>query len=226
LLERLGVRPGSRVAEVGAGGGSVVEWLSERVGETGRVLAADVYLKFLEPLQGGPVEIAEHDIITTSLPGGEFDIVHARLLIEHVGTGALPNLLAGLRPGGVLVIEDYDFSSVGTYPSNSDGERVTEAVLDLMASMGFDRECGRKLPTELEALGLEDVCAEGRVRLSRSGTPDAAFSSLSLASLRDALVSSGRAREDEIDVQLANLANPGYTLLSPILVACHGRRSK
>ncbi len=33
LLERLGVGPGSRVAEVGAGGGSVVEWLSERVGE-------------------------------------------------------------------------------------------------------------------------------------------------------------------------------------------------
>jgi SAM-dependent methyltransferase len=226
LLERLGVGPGSRVAEVGAGGGSVVEWLSERVGETGRVLAADVYLKFLEPLEGGPVEIAEHNIITTSLPDGEFDIVHARLLIEHVGTGALPNLLAGLRPGGVLVIEDYDFSSVGTYPSNSDGERVTEAALDLMASMGFDRECGRKLPTELDALGLEDVCAEGRVRLGRSGTPDAAFSSLSLASLRDALVSSGRARADEIDAQLANLRNPGYTLLSPILVACHGRRSK
>jgi hypothetical protein len=158
------------------------------------------------------------------LPEGEFDVVHARLLVEHVGIRALPNLLAGLRPGGVLVIEDYDFASVGTYPPNSDGERVTKAVLDLMASMGFDQECGRKLPIELEALGLEDVRAEGRVRLIRSGTPDAAFSRLSLASLRDALVSSGRAREEEIDAQLGNLASPGYTILSPILVACHGRR--
>ena len=32
LLERLGVGQGSSVAEVGAGGGSVVEWLSQRGG--------------------------------------------------------------------------------------------------------------------------------------------------------------------------------------------------
>src|SRR5207302_8646753 len=52
LLERLGVGPGSRVAEVGAGGGSVVEWLAERVGESGRVLAVAVFLRYLEPLAG------------------------------------------------------------------------------------------------------------------------------------------------------------------------------
>lgn len=224
LLERLGVGPGSSVAEVGAGGGSVVEWLSGRVGETGRVFAADVYLKFLEPLAGGSVEVAEHDITAVPLPGGEFDVVHARLLIEHIGLGALGNLLAGVRPGGVLVIEDYDFTSVCTYPPDADGERVTDAVLDLMASMGHDGECGRKLPSELEALGLEGVQAEGRVRLIRSGTPDTAFFSLSLESLCEALVSSGRAREEEIRERLADLAQPGRTLLSPILVACHGRR--
>ncbi len=224
LLERLGVGPGSRVAEVGAGGGSVVEWLSERVGETGRVFAADVYLKFLEPLEGGPVEIAEHDIIAAPLPGGEFDLVHARLLIEHVGMGALGNLLAGVRPGGLLVIEDYDMASRGTHPPSPGSERVMDAVLDLMASMGHDGECGRKLPTELEALGLKDVQAEGRVRLIRGGTPDTAFFTLSLESLREALVSSGRARDEEIEELLADFAKPGLTGLSPILVACHGRR--
>ena len=230
LLERLGVGPGSRVAEVGAGGGSVVEWLSERVGETGRVFAADVYLKFLEPLAGGPVEIAEHDIVAAPLPGGEFDVVHARLLIEHVGMGALGNLLAGVRPGGLLVIEDYDMASrVASYPPHPDpspGERqrVMDAVLDLMASMGHDGECGRKLPTELEALGLEDVQAEGRVRLIGGGTPDTAFFRLSLEALREALVSSGRARDEEIEELLADFAEPGRTGLSPILVACHGSK--
>ena len=124
------------------------------------------------------------------------------------------------------MIEDYDCASVGAYPRNPNGDRVAEAVLEQMASVGFDRECGRKLPSELKALGLEDVQAEGRVRLIHSGTPEAAFSRLSLASLRDALVSSGRAREDEIETQLATLAKPGYILLSPILVACHGRRPR
>jgi hypothetical protein len=99
-----------------------------------------------------------------------------------------------------------------------------DAVLDLMASTGFDRELGRKLPTELEALGLEDVQAEGRVRLIRSGTPDTAFFRLSVESLRDALVASARASNEEIERMLADIDEPGRTFLSPILVACHGRR--
>ena len=167
------------------------------------MFAADVYLKFLEPLAGGPVEVAEHDIIAAPLPGGEFDVVHARLLIEHIGMGVLGNLLAGVCPGGLLVIEDYDMAlPVTSYPPHPDAERVagaqrvTDAVLDLMASMGHDGECGRKLPSELEALGLEEVQAEGRVRLIGSGTPDTAFFSLSMETLREALVSSGRARDD------------------------------
>jgi hypothetical protein len=178
------------------------------------------------------VEVAEHNIIEAPLPGGEFDVVHARLLVEHIGMGVLPNLLAGVRPGGLLVIEDYDMVlPVTSYPPHADPQRlvdaqhVADAVGDLMGSMGFDGECGRKLPSELEALGLEDVQAEGRVRLIRGGTADTAFFRLSLESLREALVSSGRARDEEIDALLANFAEPGRTGLSPILVACHGRRA-
>ena len=224
LLERLGVARGSRVAEVGAGGGSVVEWLSDRVGPNGRVLAADVYLKFLEPLAGGAVEVREHDVLAAPLPEGEFDVAHARLLVEHVGAGALPNLVAGVRPGGLLVLEDYDMASVRFHPEDELGQRLLEAMLDLMGSLGFDRECGRKLPAELEALGLEDVRAEGRVRVIRSGTPDTVFFKLSLGALRDALVSSGRALDTEIDTLLERLDTPGMTALSPVLVACWGRR--
>jgi SAM-dependent methyltransferase len=224
LLERLGVGPGARVAEVGAGGGSVVEWLAQRVGANGRVLAADVYLKFLEPLAGGPVEVAQHDIVASPLPAGEFDVVHARLLIEHLGAAALPNLLAGVRPGGLLVLEDYDIVSLGIHPPDPAGERVVDALLDQMASMGFDREFGRKLPTELEALGLEDVQADGRVRLIRGGTPETAFFRLSLEALREALVTSGRVRDEEIEALLADLDQPQRSFLSPVLVACHGRR--
>ena len=224
LLERLGVAPGSRVAEVGAGGGSVVEWLSDRVGPNGRVLAADVYLKFLEPLAGGAVEVREHDVLAVPLPEAEFDVVHARLLVEHVGAGALPNLFAGVRLGGLLVLEDYDMASVSWHPEDPLAERLLEAMLDLMGTLGFDRDCGRKLPAALDALGLEDVRAEGRVRVIRSGTPDTAFFKLSLGALRDALVSSGRAPDAEIDTLLERLEQPGLTALSPVLVSCWGRR--
>ena len=224
LLERLGVGPGSRVAEVAGGGGSVVEWLGERVGPEGRVLATDVYLKFLEPLAGGPVEVLEHDILAEPLPEGEFDFVHSRLLVEHIGFGALPNLLAGLRPGGILLLEDYDMGCRGSDPDDPEGDLMVDAVVDLMASVGFDRGCGRKLPGELEALGLEDVQSEGRVRLVRGGTPDTAFFKLSLGALRGRLVETGAATDAEVDGLLGRLDEPGTTRLSPVLVACWGRR--
>jgi SAM-dependent methyltransferase len=224
LLERLGVGPGACVAEVGAGGGSVVEWLRGQVGPHGRVLATDLYLKFVEPLAGGPVEVREHDILAGPLPAREFDVVHTRLLVEHVGPNALPNLYAGVRPGGVLLLEDYDFVSRGSHPEDAITAHVIDAVLDLMGALGFDRHCGRKLPGLLDALGLEDVQAEGRVRLVRSGTPDVTFFKLSLVTLRDALVESGRITAVEVDTAMQRMDEPGSTILSPILVAGWGRR--
>ena len=41
-LDGIGVRQGWRCLEVGAGAGSVVRWLSERVGSAGRVVAVDL----------------------------------------------------------------------------------------------------------------------------------------------------------------------------------------
>jgi hypothetical protein len=94
-----------------------------------------------------------------------------------------------------------------------------------MGAVGFDRECGRKLPAELEALGLEFVQSEGRVRLIRGGTPDTAFFRLTLEALRDRLVESGRASYDELEEQQTTHDDPARTWLSPVLVACWGRVS-
>src|SRR4051794_23198942 len=47
VLARLGVGPGWRCAEVGAGGGSIVRWLADRVGPTGQVVATDIDIRYL-----------------------------------------------------------------------------------------------------------------------------------------------------------------------------------
>lgn len=46
------------------------------------------------------------------VPGEPFDLVHARLVVEHVGgrEGALKRLAGWLRPGGWLAVEDVDWS--------------------------------------------------------------------------------------------------------------------
>ena len=49
-LEAVGVAEGWRCLEVGAGAGSVAQWLADRVGEGGKVIATDLNTKYAEPV--------------------------------------------------------------------------------------------------------------------------------------------------------------------------------
>lgn len=223
LLERLGVSDGWSCLEVGAGGGSVTRWLAERVGEGGRVVAADVDTRFLEQIELPNVEVRKHDILADELPEAEFDLVFARLVVEHLGSEALRRMVPALRPGGILVLEDYDFSCAKPEPPSELFDRVQEAVLGFMADAGFDPFYGRRLVTELDDAGLEDVTAEGRARLIRGGTPETAFFKLSIVSLRPVLIEKGVLSEAEADEAIAEIDDPSRTLLTPLMVAGWGR---
>jgi len=62
-LDRLGVSPGWRCLEVGAGDGSVARMLVERVGSSGKVVATDLDPRFLGPARSAGAEIRRHDIL-------------------------------------------------------------------------------------------------------------------------------------------------------------------
>jgi SAM-dependent methyltransferase len=220
LLERLGVGAGWRCIEVGAGGGSMVEWLADRVGT---VVAADVSARFLEAIDRPNVEVRELDVLAGDLPEGEFDLVYARLVVEHLGRPALERMLPALKPGGMLLLEDYDWAAADVHPHDPLFERVTGAVLGFMEKAGFDPRFGRRLVSELSEVGLSDVNSEGRVRLIRGGSPETAFYKLSLEALRLPLIDSGALSEEEIDEALKRTDDPESVYLSPILVAAWGR---
>ena len=65
LLDGLGIGAGWRCLEVGAGGGSLVDWMAGR-GAT--VLAIDIDTRFVDPLAGDAVEVRRLDIRTDELP--------------------------------------------------------------------------------------------------------------------------------------------------------------
>src|SRR5215813_9061683 len=69
-LTRLGVGPGSRCLEVGAGGGSVALWLAVRVVPGGVVVATDLETDFLETQAKtySSLEVLRHDIMSDELP--------------------------------------------------------------------------------------------------------------------------------------------------------------
>lgn len=225
IMERIGIAPGWRCLEVGAGGGSMAEWMAERVGPEGRVLATDVYTKFLEAIERPNVEVREHDVLAGEALEPEFDLAYARLVAEHLGPEVAGRLAAAVKPGGIVLLEDYDCRTNIAHPQRPESERLTEALLQAMTQAGFDPNFGRRLPSVLEAAGLEDVHAEGRVCVIRGGTPQTAFFHLTLAALREAMVAGDLVGEEDVDTELAMLGDPANTLLSPTLVAAWGRRA-
>jgi ubiquinone/menaquinone biosynthesis C-methylase UbiE len=69
LLAETGVGPGWECLEVGAGGGSILRWLGERVGPKGRALGVDKKTEYLKHFSVPPFEIIEGDVLELKLPG-------------------------------------------------------------------------------------------------------------------------------------------------------------
>ena len=229
-LDALGVGSGWRCLEVGAGAGSVARWLCERVGPEGRVVATDLKTGFLGHLTEdfSCAQVLCHDVVADDLDEGSFDLIHARLLLEHLPDRdlALKRLVTALAPGGVLLLEDFDWSSLATRPGPGEEVflRVCSALMELMEANGYTPWFGRRLPALLAGAGLERVGAEGRAPIGLPGTPAAAWWPLNFESVRDGLVARGRVTEADLDRMVALCSTPGFTWQYPLLVAAWGWR--
>ena len=117
-LAGIGVARGWSCWEVGAGGGSIAEWLAGAVAPTGSVLATDLDLRRLSATAVPGLTATSHDVVHDEIATGAYDLVHARLLLVHLPERerVLDSLVGSLRPGGWVVIEDFDnmFLDVGS----------------------------------------------------------------------------------------------------------------
>jgi SAM-dependent methyltransferase len=224
LFDELGIgttESGWRCLEVGAGGGSLLQWLAGR-GAT--VLAVDIDTRFIESMASETIEVRRLDIRTDEIPEQEFDLVHARLVLEHLPERRqiLDRLVAALRPGGWIVIEDYDWAPFG-FAGNSALDRIAEAILTFMQRAGFEAHYGRQVIADLAAAGLTDVRGEGRIRVIDSSAPGFDFFRLSFESLRGAVVDAGLISPEEADAAAAHFGEDNR-LFTPIMMAGIGRR--
>lgn len=230
-LQALGVGAGARCLEVGAGGDSVVRWLSERVGPSGHVLATDLEPRWLAGLSLPNVEVRRHDIAREPLPSGAFDFIHVRLVLSHVPRyeDALARMAGALAPGGWLLAEDFDSDLVPDAcweEVDADGalaNKVRQAFRDLISRRGVHLHVGRRLPRLLEAQSLVDVGAEGHLTV-RGGEPARGLERSNVAQLSSALVEARLLDPEELrrffEILEAGAIDPSF----PPLISAWGRR--
>ena len=113
-IDALGVvRPGARTLEVGCGNGSMSAWLAECVTPGGKAVAVDLDLSLVDVREPN-LELRQSDIVADPVEPGTFDLVTARAVLHHVQNpdAAIVNMVAGLRPGGALLLIEPDLLPV------------------------------------------------------------------------------------------------------------------
>ncbi len=149
ILVAMAIGEGSYVADVGAGDGYFVEYLSDEVGSSGRVFAVDISERALSNLRRlvdnddlDNVDVVRGELDDPNLPSEALDailVVNAyHEMTEH--EAMLAAMLDALKPGGRLVMLDH-------VPSDDDESR-TEQTESHDISIDIAEE-------ELQAAGFE-----------------------------------------------------------------------
>lgn len=164
LFDRLGVKPGWKVLEVGPGRGSLHLELRRRV--RGPIDAVERSPVFAETLAAackrdrlGEGQRWTCDLMDAELPRGHYDLIFARWVFlflpqprEHIR-----KLARALKPGGLLAIEDYHRETLALLPKLDHWDDFMIADRKFFASEGGDVSIASKLPGYFEEAGLKTI---------------------------------------------------------------------
>lgn len=232
-LTRLGVTEGWRCLEVGCGAGGVARRLAGHVGSSGRVVAIDLDTRFVAGHGLGNLEVRQHDVMTDPLEEGTFDLAHARAVIMHIPAhqGALERVVAAVRPGGWVVIEDVVFGGPmaatlagWSFPAEHAPlvERIYRAAETVMAAAGADASFGARLPAGLRAAGLERVGGEVHTPVVAGGAESWVPGSIQQLAAR--MEDTGLVSAEEVARFLALAADGSSHYTPPFMITAWGRR--
>ena len=230
LLAR-GLSDGWQCLDVGAGGGSIVEWMCRRVGPHGRVVATDIDTRFLEALDLPNLEVRTHNVVSDVLEEGAFDLVHTRGLLIHLVERdvALDRMTAAVKPGGWFLAEEADHISRVPDP-RVDSEaadlfrKIAAVDVQMRAAIGDDLYYGRRLYGDLVARGFVELGAEGRLPMGRGGEPLGQLWRLGYTQHRDRMVATGMVSAEEVDACIALFEDRDFIWMETMIMAVWGRR--
>jgi ubiquinone/menaquinone biosynthesis C-methylase UbiE len=226
VLLRAGLQPGMHVADLGCGVGATTRMLAEMVGLSGHVTGIDLsssQLKqgCLQCQEAGitHVSFVEASATDTGLPRNSLDLVYCRFLLLHLVDPAvcLREMLALLKPGGVLVVEDGDLTMAGSVPASS-----LRWFANLFGRLGPMRGLDYSLATRLFHLVAAAGFPEPEIEIHQPAIArgeDRFLLQWSVEEAGPAFIDAGLVTRAELDGILADMErdtrNPGILVLGP-----------
>jgi len=155
VLDDIGLQAGMRCLDVGSGIGAVLRIMAERVGPAGQAVGLDSNSRagqfaLLELHRQGlhQVSFLRGDVNRTSEIAPEsFDLVFGRFLLFHMidPAATLRRMFEWVKPGGYLVIQDYDLAPLDIHPYQPLFAEFRRICFAVMAQTDRDLRLGIKL---------------------------------------------------------------------------------
>ncbi|MBI3288828.1 MAG: methyltransferase domain-containing protein [Elusimicrobia bacterium] len=161
LFDRLGVRPGWKVLEIGPGQGSLHLQLRRRArGPVDAVERSAAFARRLRRLCArdgfGAGALWETDLLDAPLPRARYDLIFARWVFLFLPDPLkhMRKLARALKPGGRIAIQDYHRETMALYPRPRDWDALMAADREFFATKGGDASIGGRLPGLYRRVGL------------------------------------------------------------------------
>lgn len=177
LFDRLDVKPGWKVLEVGPGQGSLHLELRRRVrGPVDAVERSSAFASRLRRLcradGRGEGTIWVSDLLAAPLPEARYDLIFARWVFLFLPDplARLRHLAAALKPGGLIALQDYHRDTMALEPRPRDWDALMAADRNFFATQGGDASIGRRLPGLYRQAGLIVVETKGELKTGAPGS--------------------------------------------------------
>ncbi len=224
-LRSIEVEEGWHCFVPGAGRGSIVACLSEMVGPLGSVLATDIRPQVSRSGQPSNVTWIQHDLMSDRISANRFDLVCIRLLFVHLKNPlmAMQKIASALRPGGWLLIEEYEFPS----PDDDAKSSLTDfwqGVIRHWAQQGQNFTVGRDLERLISENGLELRWVRRSPNELKRGSLEAQFHRMTALQVKEMLISSGALTQDVFDASMEALEHSTHGLYGPTMTAAAAQK--
>ena len=238
-LDLLQIGPGSRVVDLGCGPGLVVEMLRDRIGATGEVIGVDESSRWIEHVSERVssagwtnVRSVQARIEDLELESASVDAFFMRWVLGFLPDRAavLRSLARFLRPGGRIVVMDYNHYGVSLFPECESFWSVISGTRELYATRGGNTWVMGEIRRLMTDAGLEPGDLFPHVIAGSPGSPAFEWADAFFPFHTQGMVAAGVLSEESRARFLSDWeerkSDADALFYSPIVAAISGRKPR